>query len=254
MSRETRDLASAGFAAGERYEQARPGYPQVAVDTLCAACGIGPGRRVLDLAAGTGKLTRELVARGADVIAVEPTAGMRDQLVAAGLAIHIRTGTAEQIPVADGGVDVVTVGQAFHWFDAPRALAEIRRTLAPGGAIGLVWNVMDRSVGWVDRLQTRIHRHRGLSPWYTGHEWRSAFTGGCGFTPLEHRAFRNHQLVDVEGVVERVASVSFIATLPEQERAEVLADVRQLATEAFPGGDAAIPYVTDVFWAVRIDS
>lgn len=254
MSRALRDLASAGFAQGARYERARPEYPPDAVDALCQACRIGPGRRVLDLAAGTGKLTQPLVARGAEVIAVEPTAGMRERLVASGLRVRVLAGSAEQIPVEDAGVDAVTVGQAFHWFEGSRAIAEIRRILVPGGALGLVWNVMDRSVPWVDRLQERIHRHRGASPWYAGHEWRSAFTDTSGFTPLEHRAFTNRQPVDVEGVVDRVASISFIATLPEPERADVLSDVRTIAVEAFPDGYGAISYVTDVFWAYRVVS
>ncbi len=246
-------LASAGFARGERYERARPGYPADAIAALCAACGIVPGRRVLDLAAGTGKLTRELVARGAEVIAVEPVAGMRKQLAATVPGLQIMDGVAERLPVAGESVDAITVGQAFHWFDGPAALREIHRVLVPGGALGLVWNVMDRGVAWVARLHELIHRHRGpRSPWYAEHAWRATFTPECGFAALEQRAFTNAQQVDVEGLVDRVASVSFIATLPETVRSAVMAEVRQIVAEELPGRSRfAIPYVTDVFWSHR---
>jgi SAM-dependent methyltransferase len=247
------DLASAGFAGGERYERARPGYPADAIAALCAACGIEPGRAVLDLAAGTGKLTREFVACGAHVTAVEPVAGMREQLAATVPGIQIIDGTAERVPVDDASVDVVTVGQAFHWFDGPVALKEIHRVLVPGGAIGLVWNVMDRSVPWVGRVHELIHRHRGPNPWYSGHAWRATFTPDCGFGALQHRVFVNTQPVDIANLVDRVASISFIATLPDGERSVLMDDLRQIVAEELPGqARFAIPYVTDIFWSHRV--
>lgn len=247
------DLASAGFAVGERYERARPGYPMDAVAALCGACGIEPGRRVLDLAAGTGKLTRELVARGADVIAVEPVPGMREQLASSVPDIEVVDGIAERLPVDDASVDVVTVGQGFHWFDGPAALREIHRVLVPGGAVGLIWNVMDGGIAWVARLQELIHRHRGPNPWYAGHTWRAAFTPECGFAVLQQRAFTNVQPVDTDGLVDRVASISFIATLHDEERAGVMAEIRDIVAEQLPGqASFAIPYVTDIFWSHRM--
>ena len=245
-------LAGEGFARGARYERARPGYPADAVDTLLRACGIGPGTRVLDLAAGTGKLTRHLVACGAQVVAIEPVAGMRAQLASNIVDAQIHDGTAERIPAADGSMDAVTVGQAFHWFDGPAAVREISRVLAPGGALGLVWNVMDRRVPWVGDLQDLIHRHRGSSPWYSGHAWRVAFTTETGFGPLQHQAFANAQEVDVEGLVERIRSISFIATLPDVAQREVLREVRRIARGRLSGQSSfAIPYTTDVFWTRR---
>jgi SAM-dependent methyltransferase len=205
---------------------------------------------VLDLAAGTGKLTSELAARGAAVIAVEPTAGMRDQLTARFPGIRVLAGTAEQIPLGDGEVAAVTVAQAFHWFDGPAAVREIHRLLAPDGSLGLMWNVMDQTVPWVQELQLAIHRRRGQNPWYTGQAWRRAFDGAPEFSPLEHRAFRNAQTVDRNGLLDRVASISFIATLPARERDAVFADARTIiADHDVPGPDGRfeIPYVTDVF-------
>ncbi len=247
------NLAAVGFAEGERYERARPGYPPGAIAELCAACGITPGRTVLDLAAGTGKLTRELVACGAHVMAVEPVAGMREQLAAGVPGIQIVEGTAERIGLDDASVDVVMVGQAFHWFDGPAALQEIHRVLVPGGAIGLVWNVMDRRVGWVDRVQDLVHRHRGPNPWYAGHAWRAAFTAQCGFAELQHRVVTNAQPVDVAGLIDRVASISFVATLPDEERSVLMDEVRHIVAEELPGqARFAIPYVTDIFWSHRM--
>src|SRR5436190_13208524 len=126
-------MAEAFGAAASDYERARPSYPPQAIETLKADAGIGPGRRVCDLAAGTGKLTRLLVATGADVVAVEPVPGMREQLSEVLPEIEVLDGTAEAIPLDDGSLDVVTVAQAFHWFNFDEALAEIRRVLRPGG-------------------------------------------------------------------------------------------------------------------------
>ena len=245
------ERATAGFAGADRYERARPHYPDDAVDHLCAVLAVGPGRRVLDLAAGTGKLTRVLHARGAEVVAVEPVDEMRDRLVDALPGIPVLAGTAEAIPLEDDAVDAVTVAQAFHWFDGPSAIREIHRVLRPEGRLGLLWNVMDQTVPWVERLQDRIHRHRGANPWYTGHGWRSAFDGAAEFSPLEHRAFRNVQEVDPAGLIDRIASISFIATLPSAQREAVFADALDiLDAHEVPGPDGRfeIPYVTDVFW------
>lgn len=215
-------------------------------------CEIGPGSRVLDLAAGTGKLTRELLACGAHVVAVEPVVGMRDQLAATVPGIAVLDGTAERLPLGDGSIDAVTVGQAFHWFDGSAALREIHRVLGPRCAVGLIWNVMDRGVPWVGRLQEVIHRHRGPNPWYAGHMWRDAFTRDIGFTPLGHRQFTSSQIVDIAGLIDRVASISFIATLPDVARAGVMTEIRQIVAEDLPAQDRfAIPYVTDVFWSHR---
>lgn len=240
------DRAREGFADGDRYERARPGYPADAVGFLCETLGIGPGVRVVDVAAGTGKLTRALVAAGAAVTAVEPVAGMRDALRSLP-GVPIVDGHAEALPLGDGSADVATVAQAFHWFDGPMALRELARVLAPGGRLGLMWNVMDRSVPWVDRLQDVIHRHRGPHPWYAGHAWRAAFDANSGFAPLEHRAFRNLQPIDPARLRDRVSSISFIATLDEPTRARVLDE----AAVVLPSGVDGLPYVTDVFWTRR---
>ena len=121
----------------EAYERARPDYPPEAIAWLAQALDLRAGRTVVDLAAGSGKLTRPLAVLGCEVIAIEPVAEMR---AAIGPTARALDGTAEAMPLPDDSADAVTVGQAFHWFDGPAALAEIERVLRPGGALALVWN------------------------------------------------------------------------------------------------------------------
>lgn len=130
--------AAVGFArAGADYERGRPGYPTAAVDRLAVELRLGPGRVAVDLAAGTGKLTRALVRTGAELVAVEPVAGMRRKLTASLPSVRALEGTAEAIPLTEGSVDAVLVGQAFHWFDTPVAAREIHRVLRPGAGSDL---------------------------------------------------------------------------------------------------------------------
>ena len=208
---------------------------QLLVDEL----GIAPGRRVLDLAAGTGKLTRLLVATGADVVAVEPDPAMRVALPDA------LEGSAEAIPLPDASVDVVTVGQAFHWFDAPAALAEIARVLRPGGGLGLVWNERDESVPWVAELG-RIFDWPTLRPYPEDPDWPAVLDGSGRFTPARHRRFASEQVVDEDVLVDRVLSTSYVGTWPAERRAEVAREVRELVA-GFPAA-IRLPYVTDVYW------
>src|ERR1700753_2775966 len=134
--------------AAAAYERGRPPYPPEALDWL-----LPPGaRRVLDLGAGTGKLTRELVARGLDVVAVEPLEGMRAELSRVLPGTPVRAGSAEEIPLPDGAVDTVLAAQAWHWVTPERAAPEVARVLRPGGTLGLVWNERDEREPWVSRL------------------------------------------------------------------------------------------------------
>jgi SAM-dependent methyltransferase len=187
------------------------------------------------------------------VVAVEPVAGMRAVLAAGSPGVPAREGTAERIPLPDGAVDVVTVAQAFHWFRPAPALAEIHRVLRGGGRLGLMWNVMDRSVPWVDRAQGLLQRHRGTNPWYSGHAWRESFAASRLFGGLQHAAFRNVQRTDAAGLRARIASVSFVADLPPAAREALLDDVVRIAQAetVTAAGGIEVPYVTDVFWCRR---
>ncbi len=238
-------LAFSGVA--DEYERGRATYPADGVAWLCEALGIGAGTRVLDLAAGTGKLTRLLMAAGTHVTAVEPLDEMRAALV----GIDAHEGTAEAIPLADGSVDAVTVAQAFHWFDGERALAEIHRVLRPRGGLGLIWNRADTSVTWVARLDEVI----SSAPWddiprFRTGTWRRAFEETGLFTPLEEREFAHAVEADAASIRARVESISFVARLPEDERAEVLGRVDAITAE-LPERFAS-PYRTFVYACRRI--
>jgi SAM-dependent methyltransferase len=243
--------AAQGFAqATDAYERGRPTYPSGAAERLERELHLKPGRVVLDLAAGTGKLTALLVGTGATVVAVEPIAAMRGVLERALPGVRALPGTAEAIPLADGSAGAVTVGQAFHWFRGDEALAEIHRVLEPGGGLGLVWNVRDTSVGWVARLTEIMEPHRGDAPSQRTGAWRAAFERTELFRPLKRFELRHVHHLTPEGVVARVASVSFVAALPDAEREGVLAEVRELVAsdpETRGHEEVALPYLTDVF-------
>lgn len=228
MSRARRTAsADVGYArAAAAYERGRPGYPPDAVDYLAARLRLGPGRTVVDLAAGTGKLTRALLVTGAEVVAVEPVAEMRTALPAGARAVD---GTAEAMPLHDASADAVAVAQAFHWFDGDAAVAEIHRVLRPGGAVALVWNRRRMDDPLNQAINELIAPYRGHpSAFHTG-AWRAAFDRTELFGPLEERVFPNDHVLDADGLVDRIASVSFIATLDEKKRMKVLHAVRALA-------------------------
>jgi SAM-dependent methyltransferase len=248
--RATHPTAAAGFArAAAAYERGRPGYPQDAVDHVAAALRLEPGRTVLDLAAGTGKLTRMLVATGAAVTAVEPVDAMREILARSLPGVVVRAGTAEAIPAPDGALDAVTVAQAFHWFEAPAALAEIHRTLRPGGGLALIWNTFDTSVGWVAALQALVAAHRRGEPQYGRSGWREAIDASGLFGPVVERIFGMSQMLDEQGLLDRIGSTSYIATLPDADRDRLFGEIRALVT-GLPR-PIELPYRTDTFVARR---
>jgi SAM-dependent methyltransferase len=238
--------ASVGFArSAAAYERGRPGYPPAAVDFLAARLRLGPGRVVVDLAAGTGKLTRPLLATGAEVVAVEPVAEMRAMLPAGARAVD---GMAEAMPLATACADAVAVAQAFHWFDGDAALGEIQRVLRPGGALAFVWNRRRMDDPLNQAIEELIAPYRGhRSAFHTG-AWRAAFARTKLFGPLEERVFPNEQFLDADGLADRIASISFIAALDEKERTKVLT-----AARALPGAaGVTIPHDTEVQVAERL--
>ncbi len=236
--------AAEGFArSAAAYERGRPDYPDAAVRHLVAL--LPPRPVVLDLAAGTGKLTRALVAAGLSVITVEPVAEMRAALPSGPRALD---GTAEAIPLEGATVDAVTVAQAFHWFDGDAALREIARVLREDGVLALLWNrrVEDDPVNRaIDELQAP---YRADVPTHRGDAWRVAFERTSLFGPLEQQVFDNAQELDADGLEARMGSISFIAALEPAERARVLARVRALAGD----GVVTLPYRTEVQVARRL--
>jgi SAM-dependent methyltransferase len=180
---------------------------------------------------------------------------MRERLAGAGPGVRVLAGTAEAVPLAGGAVDAVTVGQAFHWFDGPRAVAELHRVLRPGGRVGLLWNVRDESVPWMAAVTAILDRHAGDAPRHRDGRWRAAFDAVAGFTPLRVRRFRHRHELDRAALGDRFASISFVAALPDTTRARVLAEIEQVvaAEPTLAGaGPVAVPYRTDLFWTERL--
>jgi ubiquinone/menaquinone biosynthesis C-methylase UbiE len=211
---------------------------------------------VVDLAAGTGKLTRLLVPTGAELVAVEPVPAMREQLARSVRNIAIVDGTAESIPLEDESVDAVTVAQAFHWFDAPVALREIGRVLAPNGCLVLVWNTRDRSYDWVRQFGELLVDGDLERPYdsYYDVDYRSVVREAGGYTELQSFETTWEQPFDADLLVARAASVSVVGALSERERAAVLGRVRNLAAthpDLAGRSSFAFPYTTRVFWCYR---
>ncbi len=239
------ETALRGFAsAADVYEESRPSYPQEAVEWLAGQLDLGPRRTVVDLAAGTGKLTRLLVPTGATVIAIEPVDEMRDALKSTTPTADARPGTAEQTGLTDSSADAVTVAQAFHWFEAPKALAEIHRILRDDGRLALVWNIRDLDNPTQRAVDDLFTPYRGDTPSHRSGHWRDALGASALFATAEKQHFPNIQTLDGESLVRRVASTSFIADLPDLERRQVLDRARAIAAglpERFP-----FPYTTEI--------
>jgi ubiquinone/menaquinone biosynthesis C-methylase UbiE len=249
MSEQRIDPAASAFgSAAADYEAARPSYPREAIDALREHAGVAPGRRVCDLAAGTGKLTRLLVEAGADVIAVEPVQGMREELKAAVPSVDVRDGVAEDIPLDDGAVDLVTVGQAFHWFRVDEALREIQRVLAPGGFVAILFNERDERTSWVKTWNDAIEWHSRRIAHYQDTDWTVLLTNG-GFHDVGYHRVEWRQPMTRELVASRVRSVSYVAELDEAGQQEYVDRVLSLVAGFDEPFD--LPYITHLWTASR---
>jgi SAM-dependent methyltransferase len=223
------------------YERARPAYPPEAVAWIADRLELRAGRTVLDLGAGTGKLTRALVGTGAHVIAVEPGDAMRATLERVVPEATSLRGAAEHIPLRDDSVDAITVGQAFHWFRHDEAIPELHRVLRPGGGVALVWNSRDRQ----RPLQREIGEllARFIPPNRPdAEEWPFPLAESPLFGPLEERRVPFVQQLDADELVQRMASVSFVAAAPAEEQRELEAGLRKVAERV--GGRVEFAYVT----------
>jgi SAM-dependent methyltransferase len=225
-------LAASFASVADAYERGRPGYAPAVVGAVAAELGIAPGAPVLDLAAGTGKLTRALLTAGLDVVAVEPQAPLRETLSGHVGAERVREGVAEAIPLDDASVDAVTVADAFHWFDHAAALAEIERVLRPGGGLAVLSSFPDwREASWGQELGATMERLRPQHPNFDGPSWKDAVRAAGGWSePREVRVTTWHPS-DPEAIVKYLGSVSWIAALAEAQRAETLSELSRLIAD-----------------------
>jgi SAM-dependent methyltransferase len=249
-------MAARGYSQGaDTYVRGRPDFPPAAIHWLKDELHLAPGKATLELGAGTGKFTRLLVQTGADVTAVEPVAAMLEYLRHQLPGVRTLHGSAQNIPLPDASTDAVICAQSFHWFASAESLAEIRRVLKPGGMLGLIWNIRDESVDWIRHLDAIMTPYEGDAPRYCNGEWRRVFPAE-GFGALREREFHHEHLGSAEQViVDRVASVSFIAALDATVRCTVLNQVRALiaSTPSLAGrAEVCVPYLTRAYWCDKL--
>ena len=236
--------ASFGLAA-DVYERGRPSYPREAVEWLLPH----GARDVVDLGAGTGKLTRVLLEQVDEVVAVEPSAGMREILERVVPRARSLAGSAESMPLADDSVDAVLVAQAWHWVDPVVAVPEVARVLRPGGTLGLLWNIRDESVPWLAALSRVLNQpaERDMQS--------EAPVVGAPFGEVERHDVEWVHELERDEFLAMIASRSYVITLSDDDRAQVLRDVGALL-DTHPdtrGVDLIrLPYVTRCSRAVLL--
>jgi ubiquinone/menaquinone biosynthesis C-methylase UbiE len=244
-----REAAERGFSrAADAYDRGRPEYPPEALDWLCERLRIAAGSEVADVGAGTGKLTRPLVERGVEVVAIEPVAAMRARLAAALPRARALEASAERLPLDDASIDAVVAGQAFHWFDGPRALDEFHRVLRRGAGLGLIWNRRRLDQPLQAAISELLEPYRGEVPRHDSDDWREAFERSDRFVGDGRHEVEFEQRLDQDGLVDRVGSISFIAVLAGGERDRLIGRVRELGAEHAP---IRLAYSCEVFTYAR---
>jgi len=224
-------LAKGFGSVADHYERGRPEYAPAVAGVIMAELGLAPGALVLDLAAGTGKLTRTLLAAGLEVVAVEPQAEMREPLVGHIGEARVREGFAEAIPLEDDSVRAVTVSDAFHWFDHAAALREIERVLEPGGGLAVIFTTPDWSgASWAHELGSLIVSLRPEHPAFDGPSWQEAVRASGHWSEVRELRLSVPQKADPERVVDHVASISWIASLPPDRLASTIEQVRKIVS------------------------
>ncbi|UGT55464.1 class I SAM-dependent methyltransferase [Nocardia asteroides] len=230
------------------YAEHRPDYALAAIRWALEPVGAIEAPAVLDLGAGTGKLTDGLLAVGAEAVAVEPDASMRAEFVRRYPAVTILAGTAEEIPLPDDSVDAVVAGQAFHWFEQSRAFPEIARVLRPGGVFAAFWNIEDGAVEWVAGLQ-RVARSEASTPSPPPDE---PLPSHPLFAPFEKAVFAHAQRRTVDSLVETLGTHSHTVVIPADQRAALLGRIRDYlrVRPETAAGEFDYPLHTEVIRAV----
>ena len=241
-----------GFAAAaENYAAYRPGYPSAAVAFIRRQAGLDESSTVLDLAAGTGLMTRLLfpVAR---LVAVEPVAEMRAALPLCAPGAEVLDGTAEDIPLPSGSADAVVVAQAFHWFADAEAVREIARVLKPRGALLIAWNVKDPRDPLMTGIDAILAPYRSTSPGYSSTPWRDVFyEADSPLRLVAHETFPFEEPVTLGQLKGRVLSTSYVALLDTGLQAEVMRRLDRLVGSEDNSTPVCMRYQTEVFVARR---
>lgn len=239
------DLATRGFDNGALYNSARPDYPLAAIDYLVSTFHLDNSSHVLDLGAGTGIFSRQIVPFVGRLTAVDPSTSMRASLSAESPGVEVLEGSDVAIPLEDHSVSAVFAAQAFHWFDPPRALVEIHRVLTLGGGLGLIWNERDESVEWVRELGIAMHWNVE-QPYRTGTDFSEAVAAGP-FTDVTRVQFAHSQTLTREGLFRRVLTTSYISIMDDGSRKKLMRGVEHVVEGL--GEPLVLPYVTDVYTA-----
>jgi SAM-dependent methyltransferase len=237
-------LAQQFASVADVYERGRPDYPPAVVGALAAELGLMPGASVLDLGAGTGKLSRALLAAGLDVVAVEPLPSLRELLCDQIGDERVREGVAEDIPLADASVDAVTVADAFHWFDHKATIPEVRRVLRSGGGLAVLSMVPDWSgASWAHDLGTLIADLRPEHPHFDGPPWHEAVRDDRGWTSPWELRVTSVQPGQPDRIVDHLSSMSWIAAMPEPDRSSTVSRIRELVVSGETPSELSIHVV-----------
>ncbi len=245
--------AGAFDLVGDAYAAGRPGYPEGLVDTMLHRSRPVPGEHVVDLGAGTGRLTAQLHARGLHVIALEPLPRLRNQLRRQLPTVPVVGGVAERLPLRGGSVGLIACGQAFHWFDAQLALAEARRVLRPGGWLALLFNIRDLTQPLQAELDELLRPLYGDTPSWGSRDWDAALATARGFAAPEESVEPHEHRLDAAGFSARIASISFVASLSDDQRSAVLSDGRSLFDRHAVDGRVAMRYRAELSLLRRLD-
>ena len=253
MNHEIKRIVQSFGEVADDYDRGRPGYAPEAIDFLTREFSITPETRVLDVGAGTGKLTAQMQATGAQVAALEPVEGMRRRLAENLPDVRVVDGSAESITLANESIDIIVCGQSFHWFHTEEALRDFYRVLRPGGGLGLLWNNRQVSAGWTEEITRIMDRHEPASRQIDASAtWPTAFERVGLFSPLQKQQFEHSHLVDVQTLLAAVKSRSYIASLNEPDQRRVLDEVLEVVHTHPDLKDRdlfELPYITDLYWS-----
>lgn len=246
------DSAAAGFQRNASvYASIRPSYHPRLLQRFGAH--VDTGNTLVELGAGTGIFTAQLLQAGYAPIAVEPVQAMRAHLTRQFPAVNVRVGTAEETGLPNASVDAVVVAQAFHWFNFPLALAEIKRILRPGGLLACVWNVRDESIPWMRAYEKAVNQYAGTAPRYSSLAWRHAIDADPAFALVDEYAIANPQPTNADGVITRALSTSFVANLSAQQQQNLERELRAIVVPL--GESFDFPYTSTIqLWRIGTPS